>query len=234
MRRVLLRSGPEGSLSLALATGPHGLLRGGLSLRRLRRSPHGVDLGPLESRLPKLLRTRGKKVQLAPRPFLDDLPRLRSRLEEWSTKPDELVLIGRRHLRSNNSWMHNSPSLMEGKGHPTCTLLMHPRDAAVLGLTDGQMASVESTAGRVEAPVEISDEMMPGVVSLPHGWGHHREGARLRVAGRRPGVSMNDVTVEQFVDALTGTAALSGIPVMVRPAAAAVTPQPATAGPMQL
>jgi anaerobic selenocysteine-containing dehydrogenase len=230
-RRLLLRSGPEGTLSMALATGPHGLLRGGLSLRRLRRSPHGVDLGPLESRLPRLLRTRGKKVQLAPQQYLDDLPRLRARLDEWSTNQDGLVLVGRRHLRSNNSWMHNSPSLMEGKGHPTCTLLMHPRDATALGLSDGEVASIGSTAGRIEAPVEISDEVMPGVVSLPHGWGHHREGARLRVAGHHPGVSLNDVTDDQFVDVLTGTAALSGIPVTIRAAAKVAESVSATAGP---
>jgi anaerobic selenocysteine-containing dehydrogenase len=214
-RRVLLRTGPEGALAMALASGPHGLFRGGLSLRRLRRSPHGVDLGPLESRLPRLLRTRGKKVRLAPQPFLDDLARLRSRLDEWRAKPDGLVLIGRRHLRSNNSWMHNSPSLMEGKGHPTCTLLVHPRDASALDLREGELATVASAVGTVEVPVQISDEVMPGVVSLPHGWGHHREGARLGVAERHAGVSMNDVTDEQFVDQLTGTAALSGIPVTV-------------------
>lgn len=214
-RRVLLRSGPEGTLAMALTMGPHGLLRGGLSLRRLRRSPHGVDLGPLEPRLPHLLRTRGKKVQLAPQTFLDDLVRLRKRLDEWSAKSDGLVLIGRRHLRSNNSWMHNSVSLMEGKGRPTCTLLMHPDDAAALDLHHGQVATVVSTAGSVEAPVEISDEVMPGVVSLPHGWGHHREGARLRVAERHAGVSINDVTDDQFVDVLTGTAAFSGIPVTI-------------------
>jgi anaerobic selenocysteine-containing dehydrogenase len=120
---------------------------------------------------------------------------------------------------------------MEGKGHPTCTLLMHPRDAAALDLSDGEVASISSTAGRIEAPVEISDEVMPGVVSLPHGWGHHREGARLRVAGDHPGVSMNDVTDDQFVDVLTGTAALSGIPVTVLAAAKIADSVPATTAP---
>ena len=214
-RQLLLRSGPEGILRLALATGPHGLRRGGVSLRRLRRSPHGIDLGPLEPRLPGLLRTPGRKVQLAPQQFLADLPRLRSRLEKWSTRPEGLVLIGRRHLRSNNSWMHNSRSLMEGRGHPTCTLMINPRDASVLNLTNGEVARVISTTGSIAAPVEVSDAVMPGVVSLPHGWGHHRSGAQLRVAGRQPGVSINDVTDDQFVDVLTGTAVLSGIPVRV-------------------
>jgi anaerobic selenocysteine-containing dehydrogenase len=231
VRRLLLRSGPEGTLAMALATGPHGLLRGGLSLRKLRRSPHGVDLGPLEPRLPRLLRTRGKEVHLAPQEFLDDVPRLRQRLDEWSAKPDGLVLIGRRHLRSNNSWMHNSSSLMEGKGSPTCTLLMHPDDASARDLEDGQMATIVSRAGTVEAPVQISDEVMVGVVSLPHGWGHHRDGARLGVAERHAGVSINDVTDEQFVDVLTGTAALSGIPVTIRATARVSDPRPATVGP---
>ena len=224
LRRALLRSGPEASLGLALRTGPHGLGRGGLSLRRLRRAPHGVDLGPLEPRLPRLLRTRGKKVRLAPQQMVDDLARLRERLDSWTADPDQLVLIGRRHLRSNNSWMHNSASLMEGKGHPTCTLLVHPTDAERYGLVDGSMASVTSGVGAVDVPVEVSDEVMPGVVSLPHGWGHDREGARLRVAARRPGVSLNDVTDERFVDVLTGTAALSGVPVTL----AGVTAPPAT------
>ena len=219
LRRALLRSGPEGTLAMALATGPHGLGRGGVSLRRLRREPHGVDLGALRPRLPRLLRTRGKKVQLAPQPFLDDLARLRNRLNEWNEHPDGLVLIGRRHLRSNNSWMHNSPTLVEGKGQPRCALLVHPADAEANGLADGDVATVTSAAGSVDAPVEISDEMRPGVVSLPHGWGHHRDGARLQVAARNAGVSLNDVTDEQFVDVLTGTAALSGIPVTIRASA---------------
>jgi anaerobic selenocysteine-containing dehydrogenase len=213
LRRALLRSGPEASLGLALLIGPHGLGRGGLSLRRLRRAPHGVDLGPLEPRLPRLLRTRRKRVQLAPQPFLADLDRLRARLETWTRDPGGLVLIGRRHLRSNNSWMHNSVTLMEGKGSPTCTLLVHPEDAARHGLVDGAPATLSSVAGAVDVPVEISDQVMPGVVSLPHGWGHRRDGVRLAVADRHPGASINDVTDDQFVDTLTGTAALSGVPV---------------------
>jgi len=228
-RRMLFRTGPEGALAMALATGPHGLFRGGLSLRRLRHSQHGIDLGPLESRLPRLLRTRGRKVQLAPQTFLDDLARLRTRLDEWSEKPDGLVLIGRRNLRSNNSWMHNSPLLMDRKGHPRCTLLVHPRDASALELDDGQLATIVSAAGSIDAPVEVSDEVMPGVVSLPHGWGHHRQGARLSVARRHAGVSMNDVTDEQVVDVLTGTAVFSGIPVTIRATAGIAEPQAATA-----
>jgi len=122
-------------------------------------------------------------------------------------------------MRSNNSWMHNNASLMEGKGHPTCTLLVHPADATRYQLVDGEPASVTSAAGTIEVPVEISDEVMTGVVSLPHGWGHNRVGAQLGVAAKHPGSSINDVTDETFVDTLTGTAALSGVPVTVAPVA---------------
>jgi anaerobic selenocysteine-containing dehydrogenase len=204
---------PEALLDVALRAGPHGLRRGlnGLSLSRLKKRPHGVDLGPLEPRLPGRLGPLSRKINLAPRQYLDDLPRLRRHLREGS---HGLVLIGRRQLRSNNSWMHNSERLVKGK--PRCTLLIHPDDAAERGLTDGEPASLSSATGTIEVPVEITDTIMPGVVSLPHGWGHTRPGVRLTVATAHPGASINDVTDEHFVDALTGTAALSGVPVTVR------------------
>jgi anaerobic selenocysteine-containing dehydrogenase len=138
--------------------------------------------------------------------YLDDLDRLRGRMDGW--QPGELVLIGRRQLRSNNSWMHNSKRLI--KGMPRCTLLVHPDDAERLGLTDGAPAELATHVGAVEVPVEVSDEMMPGVVSLPHGWGHGLPGTRLRVANEHPGASINDVLDERQVDQLTGAAALSG------------------------
>jgi anaerobic selenocysteine-containing dehydrogenase len=200
---------PESLLDLWLRAGPHGLGRGGLSLSRLKKHPHGIDLGALEPRLPGRLGFRSRRINLAPRPYLDDLPRLRGRL----TRRDDLVLIGRRQLRSNNSWMHNSSRLV--KGRPRCTLLMHPDDAAARGVADGDRVKLFSATGSVEVPVEITDAVMPGVVSLPHGWGHGRPGVRLAVAAAHPGVSVNDVTDDQYVDALTGTAALSGIPVQV-------------------
>jgi anaerobic selenocysteine-containing dehydrogenase len=133
-------------------------------------------------------------------------------MQAWT--PGELVLIGRRQLRSNNSWLHNSARLV--KGRPRCTLLVSPADAERHGLADAELAVLSSAAGEIEVPVEVSDEMMPGVVSLPHGWGHSRPGVRLGVASRHPGASMNDVTSEEFVDELTGTAALSGQRVKVR------------------
>jgi anaerobic selenocysteine-containing dehydrogenase len=208
------RLGPEGLVALALRAGPHGLRRprGGLSLRKLRRQPHGVDLGPLERRLPARLFTKDRKVHLAPAEYLADLDRVNDRMQAWA--PGELVLIGRRQLRSSNSWLHNSERLVKGK--PRCTLLVNPADAERYGLADNEPAVLSSAAGEVEVPVEVTAEVMPGVVSLPHGWGHSRTGVRLGVASKHPGASINDVTDEQFVDQLTGTAALSGQRVKVR------------------
>ncbi|SFP88565.1 Anaerobic selenocysteine-containing dehydrogenase [Amycolatopsis arida] len=214
--RFLGGVGPEAMLEIGLRTGPYGLrrLRKGLSLGRLKREPHGVDLGPLERRLPGRLATRDRTVDLAPRVYLDDLPRLR-RLLDRAPRRDELVLIGRRQLRSNNSWLHNSERLVKGK--PRCTLLVHPDDARRHGVADGQPATLSSATGSIRVPVEVTDAIMPGVVSLPHGWGHHRRGTRLRVAAEHAGVSVNDVTDEGFVDELTGTAALSGLRVRLAP-----------------
>jgi anaerobic selenocysteine-containing dehydrogenase len=208
------RLGPERLVALALRAGPYGMRRPrrGLSLRKLRRQPHGVDLGPLEQRLPKRLYTKDRKVHLAPAEYLDDLARLHDRMEAWA--PGELVLIGRRQLRSSNSWLHNSERLVKGK--PRCTLLVNPADAERFGLADSEPAVLSSAAGEIEVPVEVTDQMMPGVVSLPHGWGHSRTGVRLGVASKHPGASINDVTDEQFVDELTGTAALSGQRVKLR------------------
>jgi anaerobic selenocysteine-containing dehydrogenase len=193
-------------------------------VKKLRQHPHGIDLGPLEPRLPKRASTEGGAVLLAPARFVADVERLRARMDELSAD-GQLVLIGRRHLRSNNSWMHNAAGLMDGVARPRCTLLIHPDDAARLDIVDGEPAVVASAAGQIELPAEVSDEMMPGVVSVPHGWGHDREGARLEIARRTPGVSVNDITDEHFIDELTGTAALSGVPVTVtarRPAAVGV------------
>jgi anaerobic selenocysteine-containing dehydrogenase len=147
--------------------------------------------------------------------YLRDLGRAADALHQ---SPPELVLIGRRHVRSNNSWLHNSPRLVKGK--PRCTLLMHPDDAASRGVTDGATVRLRSRVGEVEVPVEVTADVMPGVVCLPHGWGHDRAGIRLAVASRHAGVSINDVVDDQRVDALTGTAVLNGTPVEVVKAAA--------------
>ncbi|WP_216212633.1 molybdopterin oxidoreductase family protein [Amycolatopsis aidingensis] len=213
--RLLGRGGPEAMLALGLRAGPYGLRRGlgGLSLRKLRGWPHGVDLGPLRRMLPGRLPGKGGRIDLAPRTYLDDLPRLRERLAA-ARQTDELVLIGRRQLRSNNSWMHNSRRLVKGK--PRCTLLVHPEDARSRGLAEGDLATLSSAVGEITVPVELTDSVMRGVVSLPHGWGHGREGTRLRVAAEHAGVSVNDVTDDAFVDGLTGTAAFSGVRVRLR------------------
>jgi anaerobic selenocysteine-containing dehydrogenase len=200
------RLGPERLIGLALRFGPHKL-----SLRKVKDSVHGIDLGPLEPRLPGLLHTPDRRIDLAPSRLIADLDRLERWLEEGAA--EHLVLIGRRDLRSNNSWMHNSHRLV--KGRDRCTLLMHPSDAARLGLRGGALVRVRSRAGEVEAPLELTEAVMPGVVSLPHGWGHGREGVRLRVARAHPGVSLNDLTDEALVDDLSGTAALSGVSVTV-------------------
>jgi anaerobic selenocysteine-containing dehydrogenase len=191
-------------LDLLLRFGPHRL-----SLRKLEQTPHGIDLGPLRPQLPA--RLGGRRLRLAPDVFLRDLDRLASVLTKPAT--NGLVLIGRRALRSNNSWMHNSLRLV--KGPPGCVLLMHPEDAAVRGLKKGESARVQSRVGSVEVPVDLTGDVMPGVVSLPHGWGHVRDGAALSVAAAHAGASLNDLTDEQSVDALSGNAAFNGVPVTV-------------------
>jgi anaerobic selenocysteine-containing dehydrogenase len=200
--------GPSGALRLLLRLGPQSV-----SLGRLRREPHGVDLGPLEPRLPGLL-GKGRRICLIPEPMRRDLPRLAQQLETAASMPAKrLLLIGRRTLRSNNSWMHNCERLVSGRNR--CVLLMHPDDAQQRSLAAGQRVAVKSEVGRIEVPLEVSDEIMPGVVSLPHGWGHDRPGSQLRVAALHPGVSMNDVVDDAGVDVLSGTSVLNGVPVTV-------------------
>jgi anaerobic selenocysteine-containing dehydrogenase len=187
----------------------------GLSVRRLTESRHGVDLGPLRPNLLRRLATRDRRVQLAPQLHVQDLQRAAAALR--TTQPP-LVLIGRRHVRSNNSWLHNSQRLVKGK--PRCTLLIHPDDAARRGIGDGARVRVRSRVGEVSVPAELTGDIMPGVVSLPHGWGHDRDGIRLAVASRYAGVSINDLVDDQRLDALTGTAVLNGTPVEVEATAA--------------
>ena len=163
--------------------------------------------------LPGRLYTASKRIDLVPKAFVFDLPRLREWMRAASAPTRSLLLIGRREVRSNNSWMHNSERLM--KGSDRCTLLMHPKDAAARALTDGQSARISSQSGEVAAPVEITDAMREGVVSLPHGFGHGREGVRLSVASAHAGASFNDLADDLRVDALCGTAAFSGTPVEV-------------------
>ncbi len=228
MRSALERLGARGALDWLLRLGPHRL-----SLRALEAAPEGVDLGPLEPRFPGLLRTRDRKVCVAPAALVADLARVerlllagdmhvpsRSHLSlaggeaELATLPG-LLLIGRRQMRSNNSWMHNAERLV--RGPERCILLMSPVDAQRAGIRSGARVEVRSRVGSLEVSVELSDAMMPGVVSLPHGFGHGLRGVRLRVAQVRPGVSANDVTDDARYDAISGTSALNGVPVTIRP-----------------
>jgi anaerobic selenocysteine-containing dehydrogenase len=212
------RRGPERILDLMLRCGPYGAGIGsapgrgepGLSLDLLQEHPHGIDLGPLKPRLPGVLRTPSGKVELCPEPIAADVERLAASL---GRDPGAFVLIGRRHLRSNNSWMHNLPHLVRGK--PRCTMHVAPADAERLGLTDGGDAVVSSAAGSLTVPVEVTDSIMPGVVSIPHGWGHDADGARLAVAGEHAGVNSNLLSDENLLDVLSGNAVLNGIPVRV-------------------
>nr|WSW46617.1 molybdopterin-dependent oxidoreductase [Streptomyces sp. NBC_01001] len=222
-------SGPERRLDLMLRLGPYrdqfgadsapdagaGAGAGaseGLSLERLLAHPHGIDLGPLRPRLPGVLRTRSGRIELLPDPITAELPRLHAALAD---RPAALVLVGRRHLRSNNSWLHNVPALTGGSNR--CTLQVHPEDAGRLGLTTGGMARITADGGSLEVPVEVTDAVRTGVVSLPHGWGHDRDGARLSVASAAPGVNVNQLLDGSRLDPLSGTAVLNGFPVELTP-----------------
>ncbi|MCK9932023.1 molybdopterin-dependent oxidoreductase [Frankia sp. Mgl5] len=235
---------PERLLDIALRTGhfgdAFGARPGGLSLATLRANPHGIDLGPLEPRIPAMLRTASATVELCPDPIVADAARLRAALDaheaaegrEPSMTPGSpeapespaspaspaspgLTLIGRRHLRTNNSWLHNVPAMARGRDR--CTLLVHPDDAARHGVRDGGSARITSTAGSLDVRVQVSDEMMAGVVCLPHGWGHGLAGTRMSVAAGHPGVNTNILTDSSRIDPLSGTAVLNGIPVWIGP-----------------
>ena len=216
-RKLAPWHGPERLLDLMLRAGPWGDrfddAAEGLNLAKLAEAEHGLDLGPLEPRLPEYLDTASGAVELAPELLVSDVARLREALVRHRDE-GSLVLVGRRHIRSNNSWMHNVHALAKGKDR--CTLLVNPDDASRLGLAHGGRARVRSRVGEVVAPVELCDAMMPGVVSLPHGHGHAAEGVRLSVAQRhQAGVNSNLLTDEDHLDELSGNAVLNGIPVEI-------------------
>lgn len=198
--------------------------RNGLSIKKLKNHPHGLDLGPLQRAFPEWIFTPGKKIAVAPELYLKDIARAREKLK--AGHGGDMLLIGRRHVRSNNSWMHNSHRLVKGK--PRCTAMLHPDDAARLGVVEGANVRVASRVGAIELPVEITDHIMPGVVSVPHGFGHGREGVRLEIARKVAGVSINDITDERHIDAITAMPVLNGVPVTVVAVDAAVA-APATA-----
>ncbi|MEA2442064.1 MAG: hypothetical protein QOH76_3488, partial [Thermoleophilaceae bacterium] len=220
---VAPRRGPERVLDLMLRFGPYEL-----SLKDLEENPHGLDLGPMRPRIPEVLRTPSGKIELAPEQIVADVERLRASLDRH--RNGGMVLIGRRQLRSNNSWMHNLEPLVKGKDR--CTMHVHPVDAERLGLADGALARVRSRVGEVDAPVEVTDAIMPGVVSIPHGWGHSAPGARMQVAAEHAGVNSNVLADELEIEPLSGNAVLNGIPVEVAPVpvpAEAAEPAPAPA-----
>ncbi len=224
---AILALPPTQQLDIALRRGPYGAWGGramrsdGLSIAALRAAPHGVDLGPLQPRLPERLFHRDKRIALAPAVLLADLTRLQASIDGAPGADGDagydLQLIGRRQLADSNSWMHNAKTLMGGR--PRCTLLMHPGDAEARGLAAGSMVRLRSSVGAVEVPLELSAAMMPGVVSLPHGWGHGAPGTAQQLAAQHAGASINDVTDPQRIDALSGNAAFSGQPVRVESAA---------------
>jgi anaerobic selenocysteine-containing dehydrogenase len=226
-RRFGFQITPEHVLDVLLRTGRHGdgflpralrfgRFKNGLSMAELRKHPHGVDLGPLEPGVARRVLHRGRRLHLDAAPFL-------AGFDEWARDPaaaapppGELLLIGRREVRTNNSWMHNVPALVSGRER--CVLLVHPEDAARAGLRDGDTAILESRVHRGPVPVRISEDMRPGVVSLPHGWGHARAAGFLRTASSRPGVSFNDWSDDATTESVVGQSILNGVPVRLRAA----------------
>ena len=202
--------GPDYLLDGALRSGPYQL-----TLEQVKAAEGGIDLGPLGSRIPEVLRTPSGKIELAPSVLVADLARAAAAVEQPAP---EMVVIGRRQLHSNNSWMHNLPVL--AKAPAKCTALVNGEDAQRLGLLDGAVAVIANAGRTIEVEVEISDEMMPGVVSVPHGWGHDLPGSRMSVAALKPGANLNAILDEGRRDPLSGNAVLSGVAVEVR----AVTP----------
>ena len=209
------RRGTARSLDFALQTGPYGAAfganPGGLSLDVLLANPHGVDLGALEPKMPEMLRTPSGRIELSPEVFINDLKRLKESMN--GVDLDQMLLVGRRDLKSNNSWMHNIKVLT--KGSLSCTAHIHPNDAARIGAVTGTALRIASRVGEVQVPAEVTDSVRPGVVSLPHGWGHSVPGTKMSVAGEKAGVNSNILTDDQVLDPLSGNAVLSAIPVTV-------------------
>jgi len=218
-RRVGLQWTPDKVAEWLIRLGPHGdrflPWSKGLNRRRLLQSPHGVDLGPLQPGLRRRILHRDRKVRLAPAPIIDALAELREAVAIPPTR--DLLLIGRREQRTNNSWMHNIPSLVAGRER--CVLYVHPADAERCGVRDGDMAVLESRVHRGPIRVALHEDIAPGVVSLPHGWGHAASAPWQRVAGAHPGVSANDWTDDAEVERVVGQSVLNGVPVRLAPAA---------------
>ncbi len=205
---------PDKLIDMGIQRGPYSAAAGhelALTLDKIKQYPHGLDIGPLEPSLPQRLCTSDSKITMMADYIERDLARLIA--DQASTENDELLLIGRRHIRSNNSWMHNSHRLVKGK--PRWQLLMHPDDLAAHQLQDQSQVRIQSRVGEVQTQVLASDEVMPGVVSLPHGWGHKRDGVNMEIAAQQAGVSCNDLTDDKLIDQASGNSALNGVPVRV-------------------
>jgi anaerobic selenocysteine-containing dehydrogenase len=217
LRRAKRLFPPKRALDWMLRAGPYGdgfrPWRRGLRVKDLVARPKGVDLGPLKPSLDRVLRTENQRIDLGHATMMSELERLGRDESAPGRRDDGLVLIGRRDLRTNNSWLHNVP--VGVKGRDRCTLLMHSADAKERELEDRQTVRIRSRVGEVVARLEVTDDMLAGVVSLPHGWGHHRSGTRLRVAEAHPGVSLNDLTDDQWLEPVVGNAILNGVPVRV-------------------
>jgi anaerobic selenocysteine-containing dehydrogenase len=209
---------PSDFIDRSLQSGPYGKSHS-LNLKKLLEHPHGIDLGPLIPLLPNRLRTNNKRICLAPDEMLQDMVRVKKVFEKLKANPtpsnDKFLLIGRRHLRNNNSWMHNLPKLMTGVNR--CTAMIHPMDAERLGIKKDSQVKIKSRVGEIIIPVEITDEIMQGVVSIPHGFGHHRKDTKLSIAPEHIGVSINDITDEVEIDEFSGNAAFNGTPVEIIP-----------------
>lgn len=217
--RAKMLLGPEAQLDFMLRTGPYGgginLLKG-MSLNKLKNNRHGIDLGELKPVLPNALKTKDKHIHLERDFFMVDLPRVNAYFfgDKKMQNDKSFTLIGRRHVRSNNSWLHNSQRLVKGKSR--CTVMIHPYDAAALKIEDLQTVRVTSRVGHVDIPAEISENVMQGVVSIPHGFGHNRNGTNWKIAEAHAGVSVNDLTDDAQIDELSGNAVLNGVPVSIQ------------------
>ena len=206
-RRLVKALGPKTILDQGLKRGPYYHM----SLRKLKKHPHGMDLGPLKTMLPQALKHKDKQIHLNVDFYQADLERVQDVMEQYDDT--QILLIGRRHVRSNNSWLHNSHRLVKGK--PRCTLMLHPETAEKHSIKDGQEVKVTSRVGHVTIIAEVTDELMPGVVSIPHGWGHGRKGVKQKIAQAHAGVSVNDLTDDTLIDQLSGNAAVNGVPVQL-------------------
>ncbi|WP_201567072.1 molybdopterin oxidoreductase family protein [Psychrobacter immobilis] len=206
-RRLVKALGPKVILDQGLKRGPYYHM----SLRKLKKHPHGMDLGPLKTMLPQALKHKDKQIHLNVDFYQADLKRVQDMMKQYDDK--QILLIGRRHVRSNNSWLHNSHRLVKGK--PRCTLMLHPETAENHSIKDGQEVKVTSRVGHVTIVAEVTDELMPGVVSIPHGWGHGRKGVKQKIAQAHAGVSVNDLTDDTLIDQLSGNAAVNGVPVQL-------------------